>query len=147
MNSPRTIPITKATTAQGGPTKVHKATCVARSHWRWQRGRSAAPRHGLCRDPECWVAGVSPSIHISSTYATASAPCKANNQLRALSGNRNQQMVTSAAFLATAIRSSVRTVSTRVYSALIADAVRWPLTSLVTALDCPPAVDFGPTHT
>jgi hypothetical protein len=57
-----------------------------------------------------------------------------NNQLRMLSGNKNQQMVTSKALKLTAIRSSRRAVKIRRYSDRTAVETSVRLSSLAMAL-------------
>ncbi len=142
-----TSPITTATIAAAGPIKDAKTRCFARSQTRSADGSCSCDTTRTASRPATLVAGVSPSIHISRTNGNANAPCKVNTQLRMLSGNKNQQMVTSKALKPTAIRSSRRSVKIRAYSALTALETSDRLTSLGTArLSCI-VVDFGRVYT
>ena len=94
--------------------------CFARSHRRSAAGLWSCWAARTASRPATFVAGVSPSIHISRKYGKAKGPCSVNSQLTMLLGNKNQQIVTSRPLKPTAIRSSRRSVKIRTYSDLIA---------------------------
>ena len=114
--------------------KDAKTRCFARSQTRRAAGSCSCDTARTASRPATLVAGVSPSIHISRTNGNASAPCTVNNQLRMLSGNKNQQTDTSTALKPTEIRSSRRSVSIRRYSDLTAVETSVRLSSLAMAL-------------
>jgi hypothetical protein len=126
--------ITIATIAASGPTRDVRTRCLARSQVRSADGSLSCPNARTASRPATLVAGVSPSIHISRMNGNTKGPCSANSQFWMLSGNKNQQTVTSTALKPTASKSSRPRTKIRAYSDLTAVETSESLTSLGTTL-------------